>query len=153
MAISAETYCAVCYRKTLWPLRRLNQWNFPVSDVQYHPHSDASRSGFDSRRYQIFWEVVGLERGPLSLVITIIIIIITITPWPESLSELYRPSDGLLSVKLVPTFACRGSTWSSCGSLPLYSRPLILLLLLLLFRSWSRSYQNIGSKGLWLNRN
>jgi hypothetical protein len=27
--------------------------------------------GLDSRRYQIFWEVVGLERGPLSLVITI----------------------------------------------------------------------------------
>jgi hypothetical protein len=26
------------------------------------------RSGFDSQRYQIFWEVVGLERGPLSLV-------------------------------------------------------------------------------------
>jgi hypothetical protein len=25
------------------------------------------RSGFDSRCYQIFWEVVGLERGPLSL--------------------------------------------------------------------------------------
>jgi hypothetical protein len=24
--------------------------------------------GFDSRRYQIFWDVVGLERGPLSLV-------------------------------------------------------------------------------------
>jgi hypothetical protein len=23
--------------------------------------------GFDSRRYQIFWEVVGLERGPLNL--------------------------------------------------------------------------------------
>jgi hypothetical protein len=23
---------------------------------------------FDSGRYQIFWEVVGLERGPLSLV-------------------------------------------------------------------------------------
>jgi hypothetical protein len=28
------------------------------------------RSEFDSRRYQIFWEVVGLERGPLSLVNT-----------------------------------------------------------------------------------
>jgi hypothetical protein len=28
------------------------------------------RSGFDSRRYQIFWEVVSLERGPLSLVST-----------------------------------------------------------------------------------
>jgi hypothetical protein len=26
------------------------------------------KSGFDSRRYQIFWEVVGLERNPLSLV-------------------------------------------------------------------------------------
>jgi hypothetical protein len=24
--------------------------------------------GFDSRRYQIFWEVMDLERGPLSLV-------------------------------------------------------------------------------------
>jgi hypothetical protein len=28
------------------------------------------RSGFDFRRYQIFWEVVGLERGSLSLVST-----------------------------------------------------------------------------------
>jgi hypothetical protein len=26
------------------------------------------KSGFDSRRYQIIWEVVGLERSPLSLV-------------------------------------------------------------------------------------
>jgi hypothetical protein len=29
------------------------------------------RPGFDSRRNQIFWEVVGLERDPLSLVSTI----------------------------------------------------------------------------------
>jgi hypothetical protein len=29
------------------------------------------RSGFDSQRYQIFWEVVGLQRGSLSLVSTI----------------------------------------------------------------------------------
>jgi hypothetical protein len=29
------------------------------------------RSGFDSLRYQIFWEVVGMERCPLSLVSTI----------------------------------------------------------------------------------
>jgi len=27
-----------------------------------------SGPGFDPRRYQIFWAVVGLERGPLSLV-------------------------------------------------------------------------------------
>jgi hypothetical protein len=30
------------------------------------------------------------------------------TPWPESASELYRPSDRRLSAKLVPTFANRG---------------------------------------------
>jgi hypothetical protein len=28
------------------------------------------RSGFDSRRYQIFWEIEGMERGPLSLMST-----------------------------------------------------------------------------------
>jgi hypothetical protein len=28
------------------------------------------KSGFDFRHYQIFWEVVGLEWGPLSLVST-----------------------------------------------------------------------------------
>jgi hypothetical protein len=26
------------------------------------------RAGFDSQRYEIFWEVVGLERSPLNLV-------------------------------------------------------------------------------------
>jgi hypothetical protein len=30
------------------------------------------------------------------------------TPWPESASELYQPSDRRLSGKLVPTFADRG---------------------------------------------
>jgi hypothetical protein len=30
------------------------------------------------------------------------------TPWPESASELYRPSDSCLAAKLVPTFADRG---------------------------------------------
>jgi hypothetical protein len=29
-------------------------------------------------------------------------------PWPESVSELYRPSDRRLSAKLLPTFSCRG---------------------------------------------
>jgi hypothetical protein len=31
-----------------------------------------------------------------------------VTQWPESASELYRPSDRRLSTKLVPTFADRG---------------------------------------------
>jgi hypothetical protein len=29
------------------------------------------------------------------------------TPWPESVSELYRPSDSRLTAKLVPTFVDR----------------------------------------------
>jgi hypothetical protein len=34
-------------------------------------HTDKiCHNSFDSRRYQIFWEVVGLEQGPLSLVST-----------------------------------------------------------------------------------
>jgi hypothetical protein len=39
----------------------------------YSAHSSwlqIQRSGFDSRRYETFWEVVGLERGPPSLVST-----------------------------------------------------------------------------------
>jgi hypothetical protein len=31
---------------------------------------EIQRSGLDTRRYQIFWEVMGLERGPLSFVST-----------------------------------------------------------------------------------
>jgi CBS-domain-containing membrane protein len=31
-----------------------------------------------------------------------------LTPWPESASEPYRPSDRYLSTKLVPAFADRG---------------------------------------------
>jgi hypothetical protein len=31
-----------------------------------------------------------------------------LTPWPESASELYRPSDRSLSANLAPTFADRG---------------------------------------------
>jgi hypothetical protein len=30
------------------------------------------------------------------------------TPWPQSASELYRPSDRRFSAKLAPTFADRG---------------------------------------------
>jgi hypothetical protein len=54
-------------------------WNFDNSILSQRPSLWSSRqsswlqiqrSGFDSRRYQILWEVVGLERGPLSLVST-----------------------------------------------------------------------------------
>jgi hypothetical protein len=35
------------------------------------PGYKVQRPGLDSRRYQIYYEVVGLEQGPLSLVSTI----------------------------------------------------------------------------------
>jgi hypothetical protein len=40
------------------------------------------------------------------------------TPWPESASELYRPSERHLSAKLVPTFADRGVSRSKRGGSP-----------------------------------
>jgi hypothetical protein len=39
-----------------------------------------------------------------------------LTPWLESASELYRPSNSRLSVKLVPTFAHRGVSHGQCGA-------------------------------------
>jgi hypothetical protein len=52
----------VCYVKESRP---------PLSSSGQSSRLQIQKSGFDSRRYQIFWEVVGLERGPLSLVSTI----------------------------------------------------------------------------------
>jgi hypothetical protein len=43
----------------------------PLSSSGQSSWLQIQRSGFDFRRYQIFWEVVGLEQGPLSLVSTI----------------------------------------------------------------------------------
>jgi hypothetical protein len=42
----------------------------PLSSSGQSSWLQIQRSGFDSRRYQILWEVVGLERGSLSLVST-----------------------------------------------------------------------------------
>jgi hypothetical protein len=46
--------------------------SFPASYGQSEPPlwPRIQRPGFDSWRYQIFWEIMGLERGPLSLVNT-----------------------------------------------------------------------------------
>jgi hypothetical protein len=55
-------YILVCYveesRPPLWPSGQ-SSW------------LQIQRSGFDSLRYQIFSQIVSLERGPLSLVSTI----------------------------------------------------------------------------------
>jgi hypothetical protein len=59
------------------------------------------------------WEGTGVCRKVLSEAFTIYVYQ-KLTPWPESASELYQPSDNRLSVKIVPTFfADRGATWSA----------------------------------------
>jgi hypothetical protein len=48
------------------------EWNWPpLWSSGRSSWLQIQRSGFDSRRYQSFWDVVGLERGPPSLVSTI----------------------------------------------------------------------------------
>jgi hypothetical protein len=47
----------------------LTKWPSPWSSGQ-NSWLRIQTAGFDSQRYQIFWEVVGLEQGPLSLVST-----------------------------------------------------------------------------------
>jgi hypothetical protein len=69
-----------------------------------------SRSpGFDSRRYQIFWQIVSLERGPLSLVR----ITEELPEWKSSGSEingdpLRWPRDTLYPQKLAVTLPTSG---------------------------------------------
>jgi hypothetical protein len=40
------------------------------------------------------------------------------SPWPESVSELYLPSDSRLSAKLLPAFADRRVSLSQSGGSP-----------------------------------
>jgi hypothetical protein len=64
-----EMYCVSCEVRTesiYVEESRSPLWSSGQSSWLY-----IQRSGFYSLRYQIFWEVVGLERGPLSLVSTI----------------------------------------------------------------------------------
>jgi hypothetical protein len=46
-------------------------WGTPLWSSGQSSCLQIQRSGFDSRHYQISWEVAGLERGPLSLMTTI----------------------------------------------------------------------------------
>jgi hypothetical protein len=66
--IEQLSYCRL-YRNGCTPSRLF----FGVSPLWSSGQSSwlqIQRSGFDSRCYQIFWEVVGLERGPFSLLST-----------------------------------------------------------------------------------
>jgi hypothetical protein len=70
-------FCLVFKRISFMNNRRLNSWNIimlssgsPLWSSGQSSWLQIQRSGFDSRSYQIFREVVGLKRGPLSLVST-----------------------------------------------------------------------------------
>jgi hypothetical protein len=70
-------YIIYCSHFYLWP---------PLWSSGQSSWLQSQRSGFDSQRYQIFWELVSLERGPLSLVST-----------TEELLERERSGSGLES--------------------------------------------------------
>jgi hypothetical protein len=72
------------------------------------------RSGFDSLRYQIFWEVVSLERGPLSLVSTFQELLERKSSGSglEKRDYGYRGSATLVSAKVGTNFADK---WRSLG--------------------------------------
>jgi hypothetical protein len=50
--------------------REASRFQSPLSSDGQSSWLQIQRFWFDSRRYQVFWEVVGLDRGPLSLVST-----------------------------------------------------------------------------------
>jgi hypothetical protein len=70
--LSIDGMWAVVSRYMLWTFRQvLRPSRPPLWSSGQSSWLHIQRSGLDSRRYQIFWEVVFLEWGPLSLVTTI----------------------------------------------------------------------------------
>jgi hypothetical protein len=65
-----EIYCVSCEVRTEF-ICYVEESRPPLCSSGQSSWLQSQRSGFDSRHYQIFWEAVGLEQGPLSLVSTI----------------------------------------------------------------------------------
>jgi hypothetical protein len=66
---TTEKYCVSCEVQTEF-ICYVEESRPPLWSNGQSSWLQILRSGFDFQRYQIFWEVVGLERGPLSLVST-----------------------------------------------------------------------------------
>jgi hypothetical protein len=66
---TTEMYCASCEVRTEF-ICYVEQSRPPLWSSGQSSCLQIQRSEFDSRCYQIFWEIVGLERGPLSFVST-----------------------------------------------------------------------------------
>jgi hypothetical protein len=65
-----EIYCVSCEVRTEF-ICYVEESRPPLWSSGQSSWLQTQMFGFDSRHYQIFWEVVDLERGPLSLVSTI----------------------------------------------------------------------------------
>jgi hypothetical protein len=63
---TTEMYCVSCEVRTKFIY--VEKSRPPLWSSGQSSWLQILRSGFDSRRYQVSWEVVGLEWGPLSLV-------------------------------------------------------------------------------------
>jgi hypothetical protein len=64
----SEAFAIFSFQQNLKTKRHSNVIGSSLWSSGHSSWLQISRTGFDSRRYHIFWEVVGLERGPLSLV-------------------------------------------------------------------------------------
>jgi hypothetical protein len=66
--------CKILLILQIWKAVKLNYYNLdrpPMWSSHKSSWLQIQRSRFDSWHYQIFWEVLGLKQGPLSLVSTI----------------------------------------------------------------------------------
>jgi hypothetical protein len=64
-----DMYCFLWVRNRIY-ICYVEESRLPLCSSGQSSWLQIQRSGFDFRRYQIFWKVVVLERGPLSLVNT-----------------------------------------------------------------------------------
>jgi hypothetical protein len=99
--------------------------------------------GFDSQRYQIFWKVVGVERGSLSLVL----IIVELLEWKVAVPglPLRWPRDTLYPQKLVVTSLTSGGR-SVCFACGLKLRSLVLVYFHLCLIYWLSHVLNMQMK-------
>jgi hypothetical protein len=85
------TYClAFCYSDFYSDSTRLDRLCGLVVRV---PGYRSTGPGFDSRRYQIFWEVLGLEWGPLSFVRIIEVLLERVVAAPVKKTEINGRGD------------------------------------------------------------